>query len=174
MLLRNHTGRTLNKRLNASLFARGDPHNTSKIVPKCRGDWFRYGLRAQRSQIGGRMGVFASKGKPCRWQYGGEKAFIAMSYMALWDMNLWITVFHCQLRGYLGWSMYRNVWITPGMILEVLSGSWLGTTLMIAMNIYEDVYAVCSSKPLESANHRGFDWLHLKRWHPRSDLDRLV
>jgi hypothetical protein len=41
---------------------------------------------------------------------------------------LWITVFHCQLRGYLGWSMYRNVWITPGMILEVLSGSRLGTT----------------------------------------------
>ena len=105
-----HAGRTLKKRLNASLFARGDPHNTFKIVPKCRGDWFRYGLRAQRSRIGGRMGVFATKGKPCRWQYGGEKAFLAMSYMALWDVNLWITVFHWQLRGYLGWSMYRNVW----------------------------------------------------------------
>ena len=74
------------------------------------------------------MGVFATKGKPCRWQYGGEKAFIAMSYMALWEKCCESLCSTASLEGILVDLCIEMFWITPGMILEVLSGSRLGTT----------------------------------------------
>jgi hypothetical protein len=78
-----------------------------------------------------------------------------MSYMALWEKCCESLCSTASLEGILVDLCIEMFELHQGWFLKFwVDHDW--ALRMIAMNIYEDVYAVRSSKPLESANDRGF------------------